>query len=314
MKKFMIIMLAMLVALSVLVTGCSSFSGEVKEEDKVPVEDKKKDEQVVEKKEESKEKNENETEKVSGKVQIVGSTSVQPLAQAIADEFEKKFSEISIEVQGVGSSAGVKAAADGVADIGSASRELKEKEEAWGLDKHIIAFDGVAVVAHRENSLDSLSKEDITKIFKGEIKNWSEVGGNDEAIIVVSRESGSGTRGAFEDIMDLEVKDKDGNKVSAVREDALIQEGNGSVRATISTKKSAIGYISLGYVNEEVKALDVDGVAASKENIKAQTYPVFRPFLMLTKGEVSPATKAYLDYIFSDEGQKIVSKKYIEVK
>ncbi len=252
--------------------------------------------------------------KLEGTVTVVGSTSVQPLAQNIADAFESVEPGIKVDIQGVGSSAGVKAANEGTANIGTASRELKTEEEEWGLTKHVIARDGIAVVVHPSNTVSDLSQDTITKIFKGEIKNWKEVGGADEDIIVISREAGSGTRGAFEEIMKLLEKNAEGKKVSVVREDAIFADGNGAVKANVAKKETAIGYVSLGYLDDSIKALKVDGVDATVENIKSEKYPVARPFLMLTKGEVDAHVQAYLDFIMSDDGQAIVAEKFISVK
>ncbi|MBK5251980.1 MAG: phosphate ABC transporter substrate-binding protein [Peptostreptococcaceae bacterium] len=241
---------------------------------------------------------------LEGEVAVVGSTSVTPLAQEIADAFMLKNPGVRVDVQGVGSTAGVKAASEGAADIGMASRDLKTEEKGWGLDEHIIAYDGIAVVVHPTNEVGDLDPETVKAIFKGEITNWKEVGGADEEILIVSREEGSGTRGAFEELLEID----------AVKEDALIAEGNGSVKANIASKTYGIGYISLSYVDETVKTVEINGVEPTVDNILAGSYKVSRPFLMLTKGENSGIAKAYLDFIFSEEGQAIVSEKNIPVK
>ncbi|GAA0178193.1 phosphate ABC transporter substrate-binding protein [Clostridium sediminicola] len=249
-----------------------------------------------------------EESKLEGTVAVIGSTTVQPVAQAIADEFANVETGIKVDVQGVGSSAGVKAANEGTADIGMASRELKTKEEEWGLDKHIIAYDGIAVIFNSTNEVTDLTKDQVTKIFKGEITNWKEVGGADAEILVVSREAGSGTRGAFEELTDL-----DGADGSLVTEEAEIKDGNGAVRAFVAGDENSIGYISLGYIDDTVKPAVIDGVEATVENIKAGDYSIFRPLLMITKGELSAETKVYLDFVLGAEGQAIVAKKYIPV-
>lgn len=246
-----------------------------------------------------------EEAKISGTIEVAGSTSVQPLAQNLADAFMAKHPDVIINIQGIGSSKGVKAAKDATADIGTASRELKTEEKGWGLTEHIIARDGIAVAVHPNNPVSDLTKEQVMKIFKGEIKNWKEIGGADKAIIVVSREAGSGTRGAFEEIVGFE---------GELREDALIADGNGAVKQNVQTKENAIGYLSLGYLNDSVKALKVGGIEPTVENIKDGTYPVARPFLMLTNGEMKPQVKAYMNFIMSDEGQEIVAEDYIPVK
>lgn len=242
---------------------------------------------------------------LKGTINIIGSTSVQPLAQELADAFEKIESGIQIDIQSVGSTAGVKAANDGTADIGTSSRDLKSEEKEWGLTEHVIAMDGIAIAVHPSNPVTDLTTEQAAKIFKGEISNWSEVGGENKEIIVVSREAGSGTRGAFEEILGIE------NELS---DTALIAEGNGAVKQNIATKEAAIGYVSLGYIDESIKPLKIDGVEATVETIKANEYPVARPFLMLTKGELEPEVQAFIDFIMSSEGQEIVGNSYIPVK
>lgn len=246
------------------------------------------------------------------KISIVGSTSVQPLAQELADKYNES-NKIKIDIQGVGSTAGVKSANEGTCDIGTSSRELKDEEKAWNLTETVIALDGIAVVINPQNKVEDLTSDQISKIFKGEIKNWSEVGGDDKEIIVVSREAGSGTLGAFQEIMKLEKKEGD-KTVSLVVANALVADGNGAVLANVAGKDNAIGYMSMGMVDEtKVKKLKIDGVEATGENAKEGKYPISRPFLMLTKSDVNKETKAFIDFILSDEGQKLVSEEYISV-
>lgn len=252
------------------------------------------------------------TEGTTGTVSVVGSTTVQPVAQSIADEFASVEPGISVEVQGIGSSAGIKAAIDGTADIGASSRELKEEEKSTGITEHVLAYDGIAVVVNKENTVKDLDSETVKKIFEGEITNWSEVGGNDEDIIVISRESGSGTRDAFEEMMKL-TEEVDGATVPTLREDALICEGNGSVKASVASKTNAIAYLSLGYVDDAMNTVSIDGVVPSVETVKSGEYKISRPLLLVTKGEISEAAQKYLDYCL-DEGQTIVSESYISIK
>lgn len=252
------------------------------------------------------------TEGTTGTVSVVGSTTVQPVAQSIADEFASVEPGISVEVQGIGSSAGIKAAIDGTADIGASSRELKEEEKSTGITEHVLAYDGIAVVVNKENTVKDLDSETVKKIFEGEITNWSEVGGNDEDIIVISRESGSGTRDAFEEMMEL-TEEVDGATIPTLREDALICEGNGSVKASVASKTNAIAYLSLGYVDDAMNTVSIDGVVPSVETVKSGEYKISRPLLLVTKGEISEAAQKYLDYCL-DEGQTIVSESYISIK
>lgn len=247
------------------------------------------------------------------KISIVGSTSVQPLTQELADKYNESNSQIKIDIQGVGSTAGVKAANDGTCDIGTSSRKLKEEEKAWNLTETVIALDGIAVVINPNNKVEDLTTDQISQIYKGEIKNWSELGGDNKEIIVVNREAGSGTLGAFQEIMKLEKKEDD-KTISLVVNDALVANGNGAVMANVAGKDNAIGYMSMGMVDEsKVKKVKIDGIEATEENAKAGNYPISRPFLMLTKSDANKETKDFLDFILSDEGQKLVSKEYISV-
>lgn len=242
--------------------------------------------------------------KLEGTINIVGSTSVTPLAEELGKEFSNKNPGVKVDVQGVGSTAGIKATIDGTADIGISSRDLKDEEKEYKMNEYIIAYDGIVVAVHPENSVEDLDMNTINKIFTGEIKNWKEVGGEDEEILVISREEGSGTRGAFEEILELD----------SVREDALIAEGNGAVKANIASKKNSIGYISLSYLDDSIKGLKIDGIEGTVENIKSGKYKVSRPFLMLTNGKEEPLVKEFLDFVLSEEGQKIVGEKQITVK
>lgn len=256
-----------------------------------------------------------ETNKDTGKdkeqettITIAGSTSVAPYAEKIAREFEIENRRIKVNVQGLGSTAGVKAASEKTSDIGMSSRDLKDEEKVLGLDEYVIAHEGIAVITHPSNSVKDLELETIKKIFKGKIKNWKEVGGADKAIVLVSREAGSGTRGAFDELVGLEKKKGD-KKISTVSVDALIADGNGAVKQNISGKENAIGYLSLGYVDKSIGALKIDGVEPTVENVISKTYKISRPFLLLTKGEVNDATGAYLDFVMSEKGQMIIEKE-----
>jgi phosphate transport system substrate-binding protein len=244
---------------------------------------------------------------LSGELQLAGSSTVQPLAQSLAEAFMAQNPDVGIDVQGGGSSVGVKSAAEGTTPIGNASRALKdsEMEEYPDLIAHTIARDGIAIVVHPEVPVDGLSKDEVRQIFAGEITNWNEVGGPDENIIVVSREEGSGTRGAFEDMVMGE---------SLIVDTALLQPSNGAVKTTVASTPLSIGYISFGYLDDSVKALAVDGVDATVANADSGEYPVVRPLNMVTNGEPTGLAKAFLDFIMSDEGQAIVAEEYIPVK
>lgn len=247
------------------------------------------------------------------KVILVGSTSVEPLVSEILKNYETANAGAVVEIQGVGSSAGIKAAIEGTATMGMSSRDIKKEELEQGLVETVIAKDGIAVVVNPANPVQNLTTDQIKDIFMGNITNWSEVGGNDEEILVVSRESGSGTRTAFEEILKVEVE-KDGKKVSGLVDSALQAEGTGAVKSNIASKENAIGYVSIGYLDETVNPVTVNDIEANGENIIAGVYPVARPFVLVTKGEAKDADKKFIDYILSPEGQAIVTEKgYIAI-
>jgi phosphate transport system substrate-binding protein len=246
---------------------------------------------------------------LSGKIIIAGSTSVQPLSEEIASAFMNKYPEVSVEVQGGGSSVGVKSAANKVADIGAASREIKESEKSYGLDEYVIAKDGIAVIVNLGCGVDNLNMEQIKRIFIGEITNWNTVGGSDADIIVVSREEGSGTRGAF-----VEITGAEGDEGDMTTANALVQPSTGAVKQTVANTPDSIGYISLGALDDTVKSLKVEGVESTNENILNNSYKIARPFNYLTNGEISEVVQTYIDFVFSAEGQEIVAKEFIPVK
>lgn len=230
-------------------------------------------------------------------VTIAGSTSVQPIAEELATAYMDANDKARIEVAGGGSGAGVRAAQTGTADIGMASRALKEDET--GITPIVIAIDGIAVVVNPSNEVSDLTLDQIRDIFSGKIKNWQEVGGNAADIVVVNREEGSGTRDAFSEIV---------LGSESFAEDAIIQNSTGAVREAVSQDGSAIGYISVGGINDTVKAISVDGAEATEDNIKQDLYPIARPFNFLISDteEISETGQAFIDYILSSEGQAIV--------
>jgi len=252
---------------------------------------------------------------LSGKITIIGSTSVGPLARSLADSFMEQEKGVSIDIQEIGSTEGIQAVINGTADIGTASRELKDAEKEAGLDVQTIAYDGIAIVVNPANPVADLTSEQIAQIFKGAITNWQELGGVNQEITVVNREAGSGTRGAFQELLELEEKQADGTKRSLLTDQSLVMDSTGAVKATVAANKAAIGYISLGVLDETVKGVKVNGIEPTLQNVKNKTYAIWRPFLMLTpSGELKAEVKAYLDYIKSVEGQRIVeTEKFIPV-
>lgn len=249
---------------------------------------------------------------LKGTVTVSGSTSVQPLAQDLSDVYKDVEPGISVEVQGGGSTQGVKDASEGISDIGSISRDLTADEKNLGFTEHIIAYDGVAIVVHPSNNISNLSKDQIVKIFKGETKNWKDVGGPDKGILVVTREESSGTRTAFEELLGLQEKQGD-KTLSLITSDALTADGTGAVKANIVSKENAIGYTSLGFVDDTMKKVNIDNLECTVDTVKSKTYPISRPFILLTKGEVKPEVQAFLDFILSDKGQEVVGQSYVKV-
>lgn len=241
---------------------------------------------------------------LSGKLVIEGSTSMQKIFQGLADTFSEKYPKVSIEYIGDGSSAGIRAVIDDTANIGTASREVKEEEKNQGLEVITIAEDAIALIVHPANTVNDLTKEQVAQIYKKEITNWKDVGGTDGPIVVVARDAASGTREAFESIFN--VKDK----VTADQEAAK----TGEVITIIAQNPNAIGYISLAYSGDTVKNLSIDGMIATAQNVINGTYTIKRPFNIVTKGQPDALEKAFIDFIFSDEGAQIISKEAVPVK
>jgi phosphate transport system substrate-binding protein len=248
---------------------------------------------------------------LSGKLSLAGSTTVQPLAEVLAEAFMEMYPDVVIEVQGGGSSVGVTSAGEGTVDIGMASRAIKDSEFETFPDLQVftIARDGIAIVTNPGTELPSLSIDQVASIFAGEITNFSEVGGPDAPITVVSREEGSGTRAAFEELV-MEAGDEE----KVITEKALLQQSNGQVRTTVSTTPNTIGYLSFGFLDDSTAPVPIDGVEPTVDNVKNDSYPIARPLNMLTQGAPGELAQAFLDYILSDAGQEIVAEDYISIQ
>ena len=241
------------------------------------------------------------TADLSGSISMVGSTSMEKLANALSEAFMEKYPDVTVTAEFVGSGAGVEAVTTGTADIGNSSRSLKDEEKAAGVVENVVAIDGIAVCVDPANEVANLTKEQLTNIYNGTITNWKEVGGADEPIIVIGREAGSGTRGAFEELVDLKDACKYANEL----------DSTGAVIAKVASTPGAIGYASLDALDDSVKALSLEGVEATAENIKAGNYFLSRPFVMATKGEISEQNdlvQAWFDFVLGDEGQQVASE------
>ena len=240
-----------------------------------------------------------EADTLSGSISMAGSTSMEKLANAVAESFMALHPDVTVTAEFTGSSAGIESLTAGSVDIGNSSRNLKDSEKEAGAVENIVAIDGIAVVVDPANTVEGLTKDQLIDIYTGKIKNWSEVGGEDSVIIVVGREAGSGTRGAFEELLEIEDACAYANEL----------DSTGAVMAKVASTPGAIGYVSLDVVDDTVIALPLDGVEPTEENIKAGSYFLSRPFVMATMGEVSEQSEAVValfDWLKSDEGKEVI--------
>ena len=237
---------------------------------------------------------------VSGTVSLAGSTSMQKLCEAMIESFSEEYPDITVTAEYTGSGAGLEAVAAGKTDIGNASRALKDSEKAAGVEENIVAIDGIAVIANKAGKVLDLTTEQLSDIYTGKITNWKDLGGDDEAIVVIGREAGSGTRGAFEELLKIE------DKCAYAQE----LDSTGGVLAKVAATPGSIGYVSLDVVDDTVAALSLNGVAPTEENIVAGSYTLSRPFVMATKGTVdaqSDAVKTWFGYVESDAGKAVIT-------
>jgi phosphate transport system substrate-binding protein len=240
------------------------------------------------------------------KIVLEGSTTVLPIAQKAAEVFMNSNPGSEISVRGGGSGVGIASLIDGTCDIADSSRSIKEDELNKALTNgrspkaNVIAMDGICVIVHPSNSINALTKKQIKDIYTGAISNWKQLGGSDKKIVVISRDSSSGTFEAFGTLA------LDGAKV---RSDALLQASNQTVASIVSRTPGAIGYVGLGYVTDAVKAVVVNGVRASKETVLTNKYILARPLFMYTNGEPKGLCKQFIEFILSREGQKLVEEE-----
>ena len=245
-------------------------------------------------------KNEESVE-LNGTIKLAGSTSMEKLCEAMSESFMEKNPGVTVTVEYTGSGAGLESLAAGSVDIGNASRGLKDEEKASGEVENIVAIDGIAVITNKSCSIKDVTSKDLAKIYTGEITDWAELGGEEQPIIVIGREAGSGTRDAFEEL--LEVKD-----VCAYAQEL---DSTGAVLAKVGTTPGAIGYVSLDVVDDTVSELKIDGVEPTEEEILAGNYMLQRPFVMATKGEISgqnELVQAWFNYINSDDGKEVIKQ------
>ena len=236
---------------------------------------------------------------LSGKVATDGSTSMQKVIMSLKETFEGENSGVEVTYNPAGSSSGIKAVQEGRCDIGLSSRALKAEEEEQGLVATTLAYDGIAVIVNPENTVEDLTVEQIAAIYKGEITNWSEVGGMDAEIVLVGREAGSGTRSGFEEIVGVE-------DLCQYRQELT---STGDVITAVSQNPGAIGYASLASVKDTVKAIKVGGVAPSEETVKDETYAIQRPFVLVTKKgtALTETAQAFFDFITSEAAREVIT-------
>ena len=236
---------------------------------------------------------------LSGTVTLAGSTSMEKLANAMNEAFMEKYPNVSAPAEFTGSSAGIESLTAGSVDIGDASRALSDDEKSQGVVENIVAIDGIAVITDTANTVTDIKSEDLAKVYTGEITNWKDLGGPDEQIVVIGREAGSGTRDAFEELMDV----KDSCKY------AQELDSTGAVLAKVAATPGAVGYVSLDVLDDTVNGLKINSVEPTEDNILAGDYVLQRPFVMATKGEISEQSKqvqAYFDFINSADGQNVI--------
>lgn len=244
---------------------------------------------------------ENTATALSGALLMAGSTSMEKYANALAESFMEKYPHVRVTSEFVGSGAGIEAVTTGSADIGNSSRYLADGEKTKGAVENIVALDGIVVCVDPANTVTNLTRQQLSDIYTGAVTNWSELGGLDIPVVVVGRESGSGTRSAFEEILGLEDMCEYANEL----------DSTGAVKAKIAVTPGAIGYVSLDVVDDAVTVLALEGVDPTEENIREGSYFLRRPFVMATKGAISEQREliqVWFGYVYSEEGQEIASK------
>ena len=237
----------------------------------------------------------------SSHIDVVGSTSVQPVAEKLVEVYKESHPDADITVQGGGSSVGIKNANDGTADIGMSSKDVDQKDGP-NLVKHELGQDGIVMAVNPSNPVSDLTTEQLQGIFSGEITNWNEVGGSDGEINVITREDGSGTLDAFESIV---MGDKE------IKSDAVVQSSTEAVKQSVAQDPNAIGFVSYAHMSDDVKSLTVNGVAPSDATIADGTYELQRPFLFLTNGEPTGDVKEFIDWVLGEEGSKVLAEEKI---
>lgn len=239
---------------------------------------------------------------IQGTITMNGSTSMEKLSNSLAEVFMEKYPNVIVTPQFTGSSAGIEAVTNGTVDIGNSSRALKEEEKGKGVVENIVALDGIGIIVDAQNTVEDLTMQQLKDIYNGTITNWSQVGGQDKGIVVIGREAGSGTRGAFEEIIELKDQCKYSQEI----------DSTGAVVGKVESTPGAIGYVSLDVLhNSTAKSLKIDGIEPNAENIVSGSYTLSRPFVMATKGEISeqrPEVQELFNFLGSEEGKNLIEK------
>ncbi len=230
---------------------------------------------------------------------MAGSTSMEKLANALAESFMDEHPDVTVTAEFTGSSAGIESVLTGIVDIGNSSRGLKEDEKVLGAVDNIVAIEGIAVITDTSNAVTSLTMEQVADIYTGKIRNWSKLGGADEAIVVIGREAGSGTRETFEKLLGIEYLCAYANEL----------DSTGAVMARAASTPGAIGYVSRDVLNDTVQVLAIDGFQPTDRHISRGSYPLIRPLVMVTKGEIANQKKAVRElfaYLHSEKGKNLI--------
>lgn len=292
MKKTIALIVSGLMAVSLL-AGCSSGTKETTAAETSTEAESKAEETTGEAKAEA-------ASDLSGTVATDGSTSMEKVIGALGEAFMEANKGVTFTYNPTGSGSGIQAVQEGRCDIGLSSRALKDDEKASGLKEDTLCLDGIAIIVNNENPVEDISLEDLSKIYKGEITNWKDLGGNDEEIVLIGREAGSGTRDGFESITDTKDACKYRQELTST----------GDVITTVSQNPAAIGYASLAAIKDSVKAVKVDGVEPTEDTVKDGSYKIQRPFVLVTKEgeELSAEAKAFYDYAMSADANELIVK------
>ncbi|MFA5646139.1 MAG: phosphate ABC transporter substrate-binding protein [Candidatus Ratteibacteria bacterium] len=235
-------------------------------------------------------------------VTLAGSTAFQPFAEELAKQYMEIYPETIVSVQAGGSMVGIQAVEEGIADIGMVDLSVIPEEDERLLNAVAVAQDGIALIVHPTNPVHSLTLEEVKALFSGKATHWSQVGGRNIAVHIISREGGSGTRKSFDTLVLGE---------SPLSRDAFFQDSNGTIREAVASNPHAIGYLSVGTLSPEVKALSLSGIFPSNENVLSHLYPLAHPIFFLTRKDppLSLHTQKFLSFVLSPEGQGIIAKK-----